>query len=266
MGQALARRPDDPLTHANQGWALLHAGQPRQALEHFREALRLNPDLDWAKAGIVEALKARNFLYRWMLAYFLWMARLNPQVRWGLVIGALVAQQILGKTAAKNPQLAPYLLPVLYAYFAFVLLSWLAYPLFNLLLRLDRFGRHALSADQVRGANVLAVCILATLGCLVAAVASGIGFLYLVTLFLALLALPASAIYVCDAGWPRQAMVAITLGLLAAIGLVTVGALAEESLPAALQLPVVALLRILPFALLGSQFAASYLSQVTPTK
>ena len=61
IGEALARRPDDPYTHANQGWALLHAGQPHQALEHFREALRLNPELEWARIGIVEALKARNF-------------------------------------------------------------------------------------------------------------------------------------------------------------------------------------------------------------
>ena len=41
MGAALARRPDDPMTHANQGWALLHEGKPYPAMEHFREALRL---------------------------------------------------------------------------------------------------------------------------------------------------------------------------------------------------------------------------------
>src|SRR5262249_51238586 len=80
MGEALARRPDDAYTHANQGWAMLHAGQPQQALEHFREALRLDPGMEWARAGVVEALQARNFVYRWMLAWFLWMSRLTPQV------------------------------------------------------------------------------------------------------------------------------------------------------------------------------------------
>src|SRR5262249_42944875 len=143
MGQAIARRPDDALTHANQGWALLHAGDAKQALVHFREALRLEPNQGWARAGIVEALKARNFLYRWLLAYFLWMARLPTGARWALVLGALFAQQFAADLAKGSPLLAPILWPLVYAYFVFVVLTWLAYPLFNLLLRFDRFGRYA---------------------------------------------------------------------------------------------------------------------------
>src|SRR5690349_19950882 len=70
---ALHRNPDNAITHANQGWTLLHGGQPKQAMLHFREALRLDPTNSWAKAGIVEAIKARNPIYRWLLMYFLWM-------------------------------------------------------------------------------------------------------------------------------------------------------------------------------------------------
>ena len=40
-------------------WALIEQGEHEQAMEHFREALRLNPQLDWARQGIVEAMKAR---------------------------------------------------------------------------------------------------------------------------------------------------------------------------------------------------------------
>src|SRR5205823_12580613 len=168
MGEALARRPDDAYTHANQGWALLHAGQPRQALDHFREALRLDPELEWARAGIVEALKARNFVYRWMLAWFLWMSRLTPGARWGLVIGAYFGTRVIRYAAENSPDLAPFLWPLLFAYAGFVLLTWLAPSFFNLLLRLDRFGRYALSTDQLRGANLLAACLVVSLGCLVA--------------------------------------------------------------------------------------------------
>ena len=75
---ALARDPDNAVSHANRGWTLLESREPRKAMEHFREALRLNPDLDWARSGIAEAMKARNPLYRWLLAYFLWMAKLSP--------------------------------------------------------------------------------------------------------------------------------------------------------------------------------------------
>jgi tetratricopeptide (TPR) repeat protein len=270
MHQALARRPDDPQAHANQGWTLLHQGQPNKAMEHFREALRLDPEMEFARAGIVEAMKARHIVYRWMLAYFLWMTRLDSRVRWGLVIGALFGNQLISQQVARTPALAPILLPILFAYFGFVLMSWLAYPLFNLLLRLDRFGRLALSRDQVKGANVLVVCFAVTIACLALAIATGHLRLYEATVMFAVLALPASAIYVCDAGWPRQAMTAITLALGAVIAyVVTIVALVTLYPSIVFALAVVLAVqasRVLPYALLASQFAAMWLARVTPKK
>ncbi len=49
LGSALANDPENALTHANQGWALLHRGDHERALEHFREALRIDPELEWAR-------------------------------------------------------------------------------------------------------------------------------------------------------------------------------------------------------------------------
>lgn len=267
MGQALARRPDDPYAHANQGWALLHQGDPHKAMEHFREALRLEPGMEWARAGIVEAMKARNFLYRWMLAYFLWMARLQPGVRWALVIGALLANQFIGRIAQQSPLLGVVLLPVLLAYFAFVLMSWLADSLYNLLLRIDRFGRYALSDDQVRGANVLAACLAAIVACLAAALVTWREPLFYATLLLTILSLPASAIYNCQPGWPRRAMGAITLALLALIVAVTVIELMPPlQLPVYLRILTARVMGLMPMALLASQFAAMYLTRVTLRK
>src|SRR5690606_1373599 len=87
VDSALARDPDNEYAHTNKGWALLHEGKPKEALEHFREALRLDPNYEYAQHGIVEALKARNFIYRWMLAYFLWMSRLSDRAKWGVILG-----------------------------------------------------------------------------------------------------------------------------------------------------------------------------------
>src|SRR5205814_1199876 len=106
---------------------------------------------------------------------------------------ALIGAQIVRQWGDKSPQLRPYLGALLLLYFAFVLLSWLSPSLFNLLLRLDRFGRHVLSLDELRGANVLIVCIVATLGCLAAAIATGNAILDYGTAMFILLALPASA-------------------------------------------------------------------------
>ena len=150
---ALAEDPEDSHTHANRGWALLHAGKPKEALEHFKEALRIDPTNAWAQAGIVEALKARNFIYRWMLAYFLWMSRLSTGAQWGVIIGGYFLIRMLSSVARNNPPLRPYILPIQVIYALFAILTWTAPHLFNLLLRLDKYGRYALSRDQVMGAN-----------------------------------------------------------------------------------------------------------------
>jgi tetratricopeptide (TPR) repeat protein len=150
LDAALARDPEDAFTHANRGWGYLHDGDPKKAAVHFREALRLDPDLELARVGMIEALKARYRLYRWVLGYFLWMSRFSPQVRWGIVLGLLVVQQVIAGVSRSNPALEPYLFPLLVGYATFALTTWTAAPLSNLFLRLNRFGRHALSPDQRR--------------------------------------------------------------------------------------------------------------------
>jgi tetratricopeptide (TPR) repeat protein len=117
---ALDKDPENAVTHANQGWTLLHRNDPKQALEHFREALRLDPTNDWARAGIVEAMKARNPIYRVILAYFLWMSRLSGQVQTAIVLGGWFGQRVLRQAAQSNPALQPYVLPIILAYALFV--------------------------------------------------------------------------------------------------------------------------------------------------
>ncbi|MFN0132519.1 MAG: tetratricopeptide repeat protein [Phycisphaerales bacterium] len=150
----LARNPESATSHANMGRTLLHQGQPRKAMEHFREALRLAPEMEWARAGIVEAMKARNPIYRAFLAYFLLMARLSGRVQWFIIIGGYILFRIIRSAGAANPQLAPLVVPITAAYLTFCIGTVVAYPLFNLLLFLNRFGRHALLPAQRRAAAV----------------------------------------------------------------------------------------------------------------
>ena len=142
------------------GWSFLEKSQPAKALEHFREALRLEPESDWARRGIVEAMKARYFLYRIVLGWFLWMLRLPSRTQWGILIGAFVGYQVLRNLAAGQPQLKPFVAPLLIAYVAFALMTWMAAPLFNLLLRLNRFGRLALTREQIITSNWVGLCVL----------------------------------------------------------------------------------------------------------
>ena len=211
---ALRRTPDDAFTHANRGWTLLEQGNPAKAMEHFREALRLNPEMDWARAGIVESLKAKHFIYRWMLGYFFWMQRLSGRARWGVVVGAYLLFQLISSIDANNPELAIVTRPLIVVYVVFCLLTWLARPLFNTLLRFNKFGRMVITREDTWQSNV--VCALAV-PALIGGVAFAIngmsyfGFVGLIAgINFAVSAIAAANVFNCSRGWPRWTMAAGT--------------------------------------------------------
>lgn len=212
----LARDPDDPFSHANQGWTLLEQGNRDQALEHFRESLRLDPTHEWARAGLVEAIKAGNALYAVMLKYFLWVQKLSGRARWGILLAAYFGNRLLGALSHANPDWSAWITPIRVLYLAFALLTWLAAPIFNLMLFLHPLGRHALDKDQRSQAIWVGVCLFLGLGALgLWGVAGRSGGYLLAAVVLGLLAIPTSAIFLCARGWPRRVMTAITLVLAA---------------------------------------------------
>ncbi len=218
LDAALARDPEDASTHANRGWTLLERGDPKKSLEHFREALRLEPGMEWARAGIVEALKARNFVYRAMLRYFLWMTKLSGKAQWGVVIGAYFVYRILGAVAESRPRAAPFINPLLWAYVLFALMTWLAHPLFDLMLRLNRFGRLALSKEQVSASNAVGLCLFPALAFSALWFATDDILFVLAGGFFGIMMLPVAGTFKCPQGWPRRVMTLYTAGM-AALGL-----------------------------------------------
>ncbi len=156
---ALSQNPESAWGHANQGWAQLHANHPKQAITHFHESLRLDAGNDWARAGLVEALKARNPVYRVLLGFFLWMQRLPPNARVGVLVGGFVGYLVLGQLASHTPALRPFVWPLMGVYLLFAVMTWVASPLFNLLLRLSPAGRHALTADQKRASTLFGLAL-----------------------------------------------------------------------------------------------------------
>lgn len=268
----LARDPENAVSHANQGWTCLHQNNPDKALEHFREALRLDPTQDWARVGMVEALKARHLIYRLMLRYFLWMSRLGRGAQWGLIIGGYLGQRMLVSLSRSNPAIRPFVLPLIVAYLLFVLLSWLADPLFNLMLRLNRFGRYALDRRQIWASNTLLALLAAALGAVVmASVTQDAGNWLIAAGVLAALTLPATASFRMPRGWPTAVMAGVTV-LLAVVGFAAVGfSMAADSTSdieraASYNKAVGSLANIFLFGLLGSQFGANYLATVRPQR
>ncbi|GAB3287683.1 tetratricopeptide repeat protein [Hymenobacter tenuis] len=160
---ALRYDPDDAGTHADAGWVALEAGRHRQALEHFRDALRRQPTSNYAREGLVESLKARYWVYRAFLRFTVWTEKLSGGKQQLLFIGLYVLVRFM-----------PVLLPL---YLLLVFMSWFADPMFNGLLLLNTYGRHALSEAQRRQALAFAVVLVNALGLLAVSAIWSIGWL-----------------------------------------------------------------------------------------
>src|SRR4026207_1503549 len=161
VNDVLALDPDDAFGLTNRGWLMLRQSRPQEALESFREALRLDPTLDWARPGIVEAVKARRALHRFVLRYELWVASLASRAQWFLILGLFFGGRVVRALLRSNPGLWPVLGPLMALYIFVVFGSWIANPLSNLLLRLNPFGRLALNRAETVASNVVGGCLVA---------------------------------------------------------------------------------------------------------
>ncbi|HRX86732.1 MAG TPA: tetratricopeptide repeat protein [Phycisphaerae bacterium] len=225
---ALAEDPENAMTHANHGWMLLRHGKPDEAMAHFREALRLDPTYDWARAGIVEALKARHRVYRWLLRYLFWMSTLSSRARWGVVIGLYVGYRLSEGVLSRYPESGVILWPLIGLYIAFVMLTWVGQPMFSLLLRLNRFGRLALSDEQRRESTWVGLCMLGVPVFIVAGLVTGKFEFYIAALASWLLVIPVAGVFKCHEGWPRTVMItyaaiAATIAVGSVVGIMLVG-------------------------------------------
>jgi tetratricopeptide (TPR) repeat protein len=217
IDQALLKDPENAQTHANLGWALLHKGRHREALEHFSQALRLNPNFDYARHGLVEALKARYFLYRWLLRFFLWMSTLSPRARGGFVLGVCILIVTLRTIGERNPAMAPFATPIVGFYGFFVLLTWTANPFFNLILQCNRYGRYALSNQQRWSSFIFGLLLLGGIVIGVCGAITGSTIFFLLALHLGLLIIPATQIPRGEGGIDRTALVFVLVMLASAI-------------------------------------------------
>ena len=203
INAALARNPENEATHANLGWALLHEGKAAEALGHFKESLRLNPNFEWARQGIVEALKARNRMYATMLRGVLWMSTLSPRQRTSLYVGGYFISRITG---------------LMLLWLIAILLTWIARPFFNLLLRLDPFGRLALSQQQIVESNWVGGMLLAAVVSLFAYIVFRQDPALVAAIVFGLLTVPVAGVFRIAPGWPRTVML-MYVGVMVILGL-----------------------------------------------
>ncbi len=139
----------------------------KKRLEHFREALRINPGFEYARSGMAEALKARYWLYKLFLKYAFWIGNLTAKYQWAVIIGLYIAFRLLNTLAQSNEALRPYLTPVIILFALFAFSTWIITPVSNLFLRLNPFGKYLLDKNEIRSSNLVGgsflVCVAGTI-------------------------------------------------------------------------------------------------------
>jgi tetratricopeptide (TPR) repeat protein len=195
LDYALHKAPEDSFSHANKGWVAIESDQYDEAISHFKEALRLNPESEFAKAGLKESIKAKNILYRYILKYFLWIGKMNQQGRWLFIIGIYILYRIILEVARANPSLAPLLYPLVFVYVLFAFSSWIALPVSNLFLRLHPLGKYALTNDEIKGSNLVGTLGMAAISCLAIYFFGKAEFFLLLGAYFALMLIPIGGLY-----------------------------------------------------------------------
>ena len=195
LDYALHKAPENSYSHANKGWVAIEKDSYEQAVKHFLEALRLDPENDYARNGLKEAIKGKNLLYRGILKYFLWMNKLQEQGRWAFIIGAYIVYRFVLKAAENIPELAPLLYPIVAFYILFAFSSWIAKPISNLVLRLHPIGKHALDADEKLGSNIAGSLLLLVLLAFLGYYFTGMEMAFRVGMAAALLLIPVGGVF-----------------------------------------------------------------------
>jgi tetratricopeptide (TPR) repeat protein len=208
----------DPYALVDRGFELLGDGRPREALEDFGAALRLEPNLPLARTGIEKALQARYLIFRLLLPYLRWVENLKPAVRAALVVGGWFGNQGLRWLEGVFPPIEPWVHPLIVLYMDFVIMSWLGAPLADLLLETNKFGRLSLPRDRRRAAICIGLSLLAAMVLAIWWLVTGETIVALGALVFGFLCLPIAGTLHCPEGWRRRVM-SIYTQLLALLGI-----------------------------------------------
>lgn len=160
MQDALAQDPDNEFTHATVGWNYLEKGKHKDAANHFREALRIDPNYQNARTGLKEALKSRIAPYRWLLQYSFWLRNKGKRFRWIFLLGIFFGVRVIMALGKENSGFENVGLLVGGLYLLFAAASWIINPLANTFLLVHKEGKYALTNSEKWNAISFLICAL----------------------------------------------------------------------------------------------------------
>lgn len=152
----LARNPENAFSFATAGWAALQRGDVPGAEAKFKEALRIEPDMEYAREGLKHSYRARSAFFRMFLKWSFFIQSFSEKHRTLLVISLVVGFNIMKRVAsAIHPLLVA---PVVLVYYTFLFGSFLSNGLANFFMLKDPVAR--LSLDRSERIEGIAIGIL----------------------------------------------------------------------------------------------------------
>jgi tetratricopeptide (TPR) repeat protein len=157
FSENLSDNPENALTFAYQGWTHLHNGEPDDAISSFSESLRLQPMLDWARMGMMTALRDRYWL-------FVLSRALSPPWMFAVLLVGWIAAMFVTIVAWTMTEQLPLMVPVaiavslltaalLFCYIVCVLpLDRMTDETLALLMLFDSRGQYLLTEEERRKA------------------------------------------------------------------------------------------------------------------
>jgi tetratricopeptide (TPR) repeat protein len=143
----LAEVPDNAMAQSNAGWSALQAGDHRRANIHFMEALRLEPDYDYARLGLLHSFNSRVWIYRIYFQLVAWLNTHKTGMRYFWLIAIyLVYRVVIATIRTEMGDRGTYWIFVAVAFY--LILFGFGRSFGNFFLLLDPFARHALTGKE----------------------------------------------------------------------------------------------------------------------
>ncbi|MCK8522800.1 tetratricopeptide repeat protein [Aquimarina sp. D1M17] len=162
INNTLHQDPEGSFSHANVGWVQLEQGNHVDAMHHFKESLKNDPNSRYAQEGMLEAIKAKNFVYRAYLKYAFWISNMKTQNQWFFIIGIYIVYRFLVKSVQFSQY--PYLVfLIIVPYLLFALGGWIIGPLSNMILLFHSYGKYLLDKNDKLSGMIFFSCLLVSI-------------------------------------------------------------------------------------------------------
>ncbi|WP_438422582.1 tetratricopeptide repeat protein [Aquimarina macrocephali] len=159
ISNTLNQDPEGSFSHANVGWVQLEQGNHVEAMSHFKESLKNDPNSRYAQEGMLEAIKAKNFIYRTYLKYAFWISNMKTKNQWFFIIGIYLLYRFLVKSIQFSDY--PYLVfLIIVPYLLFALGGWIIEPLSNMILLFHSYGKYLLDKNDKLSGVIFFSCLM----------------------------------------------------------------------------------------------------------